>query len=141
MRVGDTVKAVGLAALILALNLLATVAAVGGVGFAAGLGANPLRFDESVWGAVAAWSLPIAGGLLFLAVIASLGRRLLNRNAWTFAVRTWIAYVILASWLALTLLVVIHFWWMAMWMALALAGALAGAALARPRPSQIGATP
>jgi hypothetical protein len=126
LRVGDTVKAVGLAALILALNLLATTLVL--VVWMSAHGA-----DEP--SGIAAWSAPVGGSLLFLGALAWFGRRRPERNAWTFAVRAWLAYVILDAVSGVGMgetassLISAQ---MALSMGLAFAGALAGAALARP---------
>ena len=133
MRLGEAMKAVGLAALILALNFLVTTAVI----FAYAIAVEPGRSDAFYQAAaprIAAWSAPIGGALLFLAALAVLGRRRPGRHPMSFAVRAWIAYVILdvASGLAAGVLLPATLSWMlAASMGLALAGALAGAALAR----------
>jgi hypothetical protein len=135
LRVGDTLKAVGLAALILALNLLATTVAVPLYDW--GFGAEePSR--------IAAWSAPIGGAVLFLLAMSFLGRRRPQRNPWSFALRTWIAYVILdaASGLAIDPHDLVVSWGLTtLSMVLALAGAMAGATLARPRRATVAARP
>jgi hypothetical protein len=132
MRVGDTVKAVGLAALVLALNVLATAAAITAFTLAATRGATA-TVEAAAIERVAAWSAPIGGGVLFLAAMIWLGRRRPGRVAWAFAVRAWIAYVILdvASGLIAVPFSAMLTWQMALSMGVALAGALGGAALAR----------
>jgi len=133
VRVGDTLKAVGLGLAILALNLLATTVAI--LFCAWGLGAqDPDR--------IAAWSAPAGGALLFVMAIWRLGRRTPSRNPWSFALRTWIAYVVLdvASGLAIDAHNLFASWQlMTLSMALTLAGALTGAALARPPRTSVSA--
>lgn len=126
MRIGDTVKAAALAAVILALNLLTSTLAII---------VRLLIASGEKLSVIGEWSAAIGGGLLFLAALAWFGRRRPERSAWAFAVRTWIAYVVLDAASGVPNnppLSFVFSWQMAAAMTVALAGALAGAALARP---------
>ncbi len=131
MRLGEAIKAVGLGALILALNMLATTVVIFVVLAAQGAHAG-VSGDEIA--SIAMWTAPIGGAALFLAALALLGRRRPERNPYAFALKTWLAYVVIdvGSGLATGNAGVTLTWPMALSMALALAGGLAGAALARP---------
>ena len=134
----DAVKAVGLAVLILALNLLVAVLAV--VAHAALIEpGRPQGFYSAAAPRIAGWSAPIGGAVLFLAATYGLGRRRPQPNALRFAGMAWLAYVIVdvgsgaaggdaQAMLSTTTTVS---------MGLALLGALAGAALARARSKAV----
>ena len=131
----DTVKAVGLAVLILALNFAATFAAVFVYATLVQPGRPPAFYAAAAPG-IAGWSAPIGGALLFFAATYGLGRRRPARNGLRFARLTWIAYVIvdIASEIGSVDMRGLLSVTMVLSMGLALAGALGGAALARRNP-------
>jgi hypothetical protein len=142
MRLGEPAKAAGLGLAVLALNLAATTAAIFAYATAVAPG-RPGGFYDAQAPRIAAWSAPIGGALLFLAALAWLGTRQPARNPTAFALKAWLAYVVLdvGSGIALGDGRAMLSWMTPVSMGLALAGALGGAALARrnPRPRELAA--
>jgi hypothetical protein len=135
VRVGEPAKAAGLGLAVLALNLAATTAAISAYALAVAPG-RPSSFYAAQAPRIAAWTSPVGGALLFLVAIAWLGERQPGRNAMAFALKAWIAYVVLdvGSGIAMGDGRAMLNWMMPVSMALALAGALAGAGLSRRKP-------
>jgi len=137
----DAVKAVGLAVLILALNLGLAFACVFAYATVVAPGRGETFYRAAAPG-IAGWSAPLGGALLFLAATYLLARRRPQRNAFKFAGMAWLGYVIVdigsgaASGGGLAMLSL----QMAVSMGLALAGALAGAALARAKSRSLAPT-
>jgi hypothetical protein len=130
----DAGKAVGLAVLILALNLLLAFLAVVVYAVAIEPG-RPQAFYSAEAPRIAGWSAPLGGALLFLIAAWVLGRRRPGRDPLRFALLTWVAYVILdlGSGAAAGDVHAMLSLQMTVSMGLALLGALAGAALAKAR--------
>jgi hypothetical protein len=139
MRLGEPAKAAGLGLAVLALNLAATTAAIFVYAAAVAPG-RPGSFYDAQAPRIAAWAAPIGGALLFLIALGWLGTRQPDRNPVAFALKAWLAYVVLdvGSGIAMGDGRAMLTWMMPVSMALALAGALAGAALSRrnPRPRE-----
>jgi hypothetical protein len=142
VRRSDTFKAIGLALTILVLNLIATTVAISAYAIGVAPGRSQAFYQAAAPG-IAAWTAPAGGALMFLTAVGWLGRRWPERRPYAFALRAWLAYVILdvVSGVAMGPASALLTWPMALSMTLALAGALAGAALARPRNLEIGAAP
>ena len=130
----DAVKAVGLAVLIMALNLALAFAAV----FVYAALVAPGRaqaFYASAAPAIAGWTAPFGGALMFLAGTWLLARRRPDRDAFRFAGMAWLAYVIVdvGSGAASASVQSVLSVQMTASMGLALLGALGGAALANSK--------
>ena len=134
MKSLDAVKAVGLAVLIMALNVAVAFAAVRIYATLVEPG-KPQTYYAASAPRIAGWSAPIAGAVLFLAATWLLGRRRPARNAFKFAGMAWLAYLIIdvGSGAASASVPAMLSLQMAASMGLALTGAMAGAALARPK--------
>jgi hypothetical protein len=93
VRIGEAAKAVGIALAILVLNLVATTLAVFAYAqwIAPGLPAD--AYDAAALD-IAAWTAPVGGALLFLALGLWFGR-LARGRPMAFIFRVWVAYVIL----------------------------------------------
>lgn len=131
----DAVKAVGLAVLIMALNLGLAFAAVFVYAALVAPG-RPQAFYTAAAPAIAGWSAPFGGALMFLAATWLLARRRPERGALRFAGLAWLSYVIIdvVSGAASGSVQAILSVQMAGSMGLALLGALGGAALAKSKP-------
>lgn len=105
MKPMDVLKALGLAVLVLALNLLATTAVIFVYSITVEPG-HPPEFYNDMAPRIAAWSAPIGGMLLMFAVGLVFGRRRPERNAYAFAglVFAWYFVVDTASGLAMATL-------------------------------------
>ncbi|THD79256.1 MAG: hypothetical protein E7812_09260 [Phenylobacterium sp.] len=133
---GEAAKAVGVALAILAVNLAVTTLAI--VIYAQAIApGHPAAFYQAAAPGIGAWTAPICGAALFAVAIAALGRRRPERSPWAFALKTWIAYLVLdaVSGAAMGAGATMVSWMMAFSMGLALAGGLAGAALAQRNTS------
>ncbi|HEY3950859.1 hypothetical protein [Phenylobacterium sp.] len=93
MKQLDALKAVGLALLILALNLLVATAAITVYALATSPGRAVVVDVRALH--VADWSAPIGGACLFFLAAWVLGRRRPQRNAVAFSALVWVAYAIL----------------------------------------------
>ena len=102
MKPIDYAKAAGLAVLVLAANLLITVAVVFSYSQAFARGRSPEFYNELAL-RIATWSAPAGGALLMFAVGYLFGRRRPERNAIAFALTVFLIYVVidLASGLAM----------------------------------------
>jgi hypothetical protein len=138
----EAVKAVALAVLILALNLLLAFLAVTVYALVIEPG-RPQAFYSAAAPRIAGWSAPLGGALLFLIAAWVLGRRQPGRDAVRFALLAWVAYVVLdlGSGAAAGDVHAMLSLQMTVSMGLALIGALAGAALARGRSGAPAITP
>lgn len=134
----DALKAVGLAVLIMALNLAAAFAAVLAYATLVQPGKPQAVYAAAAPG-IAGWSAPITGALLFLAAANLFGRRRPERNAFRFAGMTWLAYLIIdvGSGAASASVQAMLSLQMAASMGLALLGAMIGAALARAKSKSL----
>jgi hypothetical protein len=142
MRLNDAVKAVLAAGLILVLNVLATTAVIFAYAEVVAPGRS-MAFYQAAAPGIAGWTAPAGGAALLGVAIAWLGRRRPERNATAFALKTWIAYLILdvGSGVAVGDVAQALSWQMALSMMLALLGALAGAAFARRREAALARIP
>jgi len=93
MKPIDFVKALGLAVLVLAANLLLTVAAVFVYSQLFARGQSP-EFYNALALKIAGWSGPIGGLLLMFGIAWLFGRRRPERNAYAFAATAFVLYAL-----------------------------------------------